>query len=54
METGGKLDPMKKMDSDDEDMILEVVKGDEPKKDYAKSTKKDGSIPVKTKGMKNQ
>ena len=48
--TGGKADPMKKVDGEVQDTGAAVVKGDEPKKDYAKSTKKDGSIPVKTKG----
>ena len=48
--TGGKADPMKKVAGEVDDTGAAVVKGDEPKKDYAKSTKKDGSIPVKTKG----
>ena len=48
--TGGKADPMKKVEAEVDDTGAAVVKGDEPKKDYAKSTKKDGSIPVKTKG----
>ena len=48
--TGGKADPMKKVEAEVDDTGAAVVKGDEPKNDYAKSTKKDGSIPVKTKG----
>ena len=48
--TGGKAHPMKKVAGEVDDTGAAVVKGDEPKKDYAKSTKKDGSIPVKTKG----
>ena len=48
--SGGKADPMKKVDGEVQDTGPAVVKGDAPKKDYAKSAKKDGSIPVKTKG----
>ena len=48
--SGGKADPMKKVDGEVQDTGPAVVKGDAPKKDYAKSAKKDSSIPVKTKG----
>ena len=46
-------EPMKKMDSEDEDtedLGTPVVKGDEKKADAAKSVKKDGSIKAKVKG----
>jgi len=46
-------EPMKKMDSEDEDAEdtgAAVTKSSDPKKDYAKKVSKDGSIPAKVKG----
>ena len=46
-------EPMKKMDSEDEDAEdtgAAVTKSSDPKKDYAKKVKTDGSIPAKVKG----
>lgn len=47
----GKPDPMVKSDAQVDDTGAAVVKGDEKKKDYAKSAKKDSSIPAKDKAM---
>ena len=46
-------EPMKKMDSEDEDAEdtgAAVTKSSDAKKDYAKKVSKDGSIPAKVKG----
>ena len=47
----GKPDPMQKSDAQVDDTGAAVVKSDEKKKDYAKSVKKDGSIPAKDKAQ---
>ncbi len=47
----GKPDPMQKSDAQVDDTGAAVVKSDEKKKDYAKSVKKDGSVPAKDKAQ---
>ena len=46
-----KAEPMKKSEAPIDDTGAAVVKSDDKKKDYAKSVKKDGSIPSKDKAM---
>ena len=46
-----KAEPMQKSGAQVDDTGPAVVKSDDKKKDYAKSAKKDGSIPAKDKAM---
>ena len=46
-----KAEPMQKSGAEVDDTGPAVVKSDDKKKDYAKSAKKDGSIPAKDKAM---
>ena len=45
-----KAEPMQKSGAQVDDTGPAVVKSDDKKKDYAKSAKKDGSIPTQVKG----